>query len=226
MRLKKLEDGEELMKMNYNFDEKIAQKKKSIRALKRKYALKKRQERKIKLIKLGTLFSVTNLLEESQERIVAYLEKYLLLESGEKKKFLEEGTKLLKKETQSFTEKYPQFSRKKIFFLMIRKVALLEKLKLQMEDPKIILGYFSHYNSLSEIEKETLEKRGHELLPKHKKVTKGSIISDKEKIILLRFSIQHNVDITKILKEEYNATIHTLKKSELVNLLKKFNWDL
>lgn len=221
MRLKKLENEEELMKMNYNFDEKIAQKKKSIRALKRKYALKKRQERKIKLIKLGTLFSIANLLEESQEKMVAYLEKYLLLGSEEKKKFGEEGSKLLKKETESFTEKYPQFSRKKIFFLMIRKAALLEKLKLQMEDPKIILGYISHYNSLSDTEKETLEKRGHELLLKHNKIDEDAVISDTEKLELLKLSIQHNINITKILKEQFNVSIHTLRKSQFLILIEK-----
>ena len=44
------------MSLSYNLDEKIAKKQKSLRALKKKYSLKKRQQRKIKLIKLGTLF--------------------------------------------------------------------------------------------------------------------------------------------------------------------------
>ena len=155
------------MSLNYNLDEKIAKKQKILRALKKKYSLKKRQQRKIKLIKVGTLFSITDLLEESQEKMVAYLEKYLLLDDSKKKDFFQVGSELLAEENESFYEKYSEFSRKKILFLMIRKAALLEKLRVQLEDPKIILGYLSHYKFLSEIEKEKLEKRGYELFIKN-----------------------------------------------------------
>ena len=211
------------MSLSYNLDEKIAKKQKSLRALKKKYFLKKRQQRKIKLIKVGTLFSIADLLEESQEKMVAYLEKYLLLDNNKKKELLQVGSEPLAKENESFYEKYSEFSRKKILFLMIRKAALLEKLKIQMEDPKIILGYLSQFKFLSEIEKEKLEKRGCELFIKSSNKNKEDIISDEEKLKLLKLSIQHNIDITKILKEKYNCTIHSLKKSQLEELLKKEN---
>lgn len=211
------------MSLSYNLDEKIAKKQKSLRALKKKYSLKKRQQRKIKLIKVGTLFSIADLLEESQEKMVAYLEKYLLLDNNKKKELLQVGSEPLAKENESFYEKYSEFSRKKILFLMIRKAALLEKLKIQMEDPKIILGYLSQFKFLSEIEKEKLEKRGCELFIKSSNKNKEDIISDEEKLKLLKLSIQHNIDITKILKEKYNCTIHSLKKSQLEELLKKEN---
>ena len=214
------------MSLSYNLDEKIAKKQKSLRALKKKYSLKKRQQRKIKLIKVGTLFSITDLLEESQEKMVSYLEKYLLLDNTKKKELLQIGSKLLAKENESFYEKYSEFSRKKILFLMIRKAALLEKLQIQMEDPKIILGYLSHYKFLSGIEKEELEKRGYELFTKNNNQNIESIISDEEKLKLLKFSIQHNIDITKILKEEYNCTIHSLKRSQLKNLLKNMAYEI
>lgn len=214
------------MNLNYNLDEKITKKQKSLRALKKKYSLKKRQQRKIKLIKVGTLFSITDLLEESQEKIVAYLEKYLLLDDSKKKEFFQVGSELLAEENESFYEKYSEFSRKKILFLMIRKAALLEKLKIQMEDPKIILGYLSHYKFLSGIEKEELEKKGYELFTKNNNQNIESIISDEEKLKLLKFSIQHNIDITKILKEEYNCTIHSLKKFQLEKILKNMAYEI
>ena len=226
MRLKNLEREEKLMSLNYNLDEKIAKKQKSLRALKKKYSLKKRQQRKIKLIKLGTLFSITDLLEESQEKMVAYLEKYLLLDDTKKKELLQIGSELLAEENESFYEKYSEFSRKKILFLMIRKAALLEKLKIQMEDPKIILGYLSYFKFLSEIEKEELEKRGYELFTKNNNQNIESIISDEEKLKLLKLSIQHNINITKILKEEYNCTIHSLKKFQLEKILKNMAYEI
>lgn len=226
MRLKNLEREEKLMNLNYNLDEKITKKQKSLRALKKKYSLKKRQQRKIKLIKLGTLFSIADLLEESQEKMVAYLEKYLLLDDSKKKEFFQVGSELLAKENESFYEKHPEFSRKKILFLMIRKAALLDKLKIQMEDPKIILGYLSHYKFLSGIEKEELEKRGYELFTKNNNQNIESIISDEEKLKLLKLSIQHNIDITKILKEEYNCTIHSLKKFQLEKILKNMAYEI
>lgn len=226
MRLKNLEREEELMSLSYNLDEKIYKKQKSLRALKKKYSLKKRQQRKIKLIKVGTLFSIADLLEESQEKIVAYLEKYLLLDDSKKKEFFQVGSELLAKENESFYEKHPEFSRKKILFLMIRKAALLEKLKIQMEDPKIILGYLSHYKLLSEIEKKELEKRGYELFIKDNNQNRESTISDEEKLKLLKLSIQNNIDITRVLKEEYNCTIHSLKKSQSEKLLRSLAYEI
>lgn len=214
------------MSLSYNLDEKIAKKQKSLRALKKKYSLKKRQQRKIKLIKLGTLFSIADLLEESQEKMVAYLEKYLLLDDNKKKELVQIGSELLAEENESFYEKYSEFSRKKILFLMIRKAALLEKLKIQMEDPKIILGYLSHYKFLSRIEKEELKKRGYELFTKDNNKNRESIISDEEKLKLLKLSILHNIDLTKILKEEYNCTIHSLKKFQLEKLLKNMAYEI
>lgn len=214
------------MSLSYNLDEKIYQKQKSLRALKKKYSLKKRQQRKIKLIKVGTLFSIADLLEESQEKIVAYLEKYLLLDDSKKKEFFQVGSELLAKENESFYEKHPEFSRKKILFLMIRKAALLEKLKIQMEDPKIILGYLSHYKLLSEIEKKELEKRGYELFIKDNNQNRESTISDEEKLKLLKLSIQNNIDITRVLKEEYNCTIHSLKKSQSEKLLRSLAYEI
>lgn len=214
------------MSLNYNLDEKIAKKQKILRALKKKYSLKKRQQRKIKLIKLGTLFSRVDLLEESQEKMVAYLEKYLLLDESKKKELLQIGSELLAEENESFYEKYSEFSRKKILFLMIRKAALLEKLKIQMEDPKIILGYLSQFKFLSEIEKEELEKRGCKLFIKNNNQNKENIISDEEKLKLLKLSIQHNINITRVLKEEYNCTIHSLKKFQLEKLLKNMAYEI
>ncbi|MDQ9769335.1 hypothetical protein RFZ33_19975, partial [Acinetobacter baumannii] len=73
---------------------------------------------------------------------------------------------------------------------------------------------------------EELEKRGYELFIKDNNQNRESTISDEEKLKLLKLSILHNIDLTKILKEEYNCTIHSLKKSQLEILLKNMAYEI
>ena len=105
----------------------------------KKLAIKKRQERKIHLIQLGTLFNIMDLLNESQEVMLGFLEKYKDLSYQEKQEYFLIGERILsERDTENYDNDFNE--RKKMFFLMIRKAALLEKLKIHSENPKIILG--------------------------------------------------------------------------------------
>ncbi|MDY2801260.1 MAG: hypothetical protein SOV59_08390 [Fusobacterium mortiferum] len=178
----------------------------------RKLAIQKRKERKIHLIQLGTLFNIMELLEESQELILAFLEKYKELSYQQKQEYFLIGEKILS-ERKAKTYDDDLDKRKKMFFLMIRKAALLEKLKIHLEDSKIILGYLNTFSQLSPKDREILEKRGKELFGN--KPIEDPIISDEDKMKILRESIIKNINITKLLKDEFNTTIHSIRKSQL-----------
>ena len=123
--------------------QKILKKKREIRNLRKQQKRennRKRKERKIKLIKLGTLFRILNLLDEKQEVMLGFLEKYLKLTITEKEKLRIVGDKILSEnKLKSYDDDLND--RKKMFYLMIRKAALLEKLNIHLEDPRIILGF-------------------------------------------------------------------------------------
>lgn len=184
----------------------------------KKLAIKKRQERKIHLIQLGTLFNIMDLLDESQEVILGFLEKYKEISYQEKQEYFLIGEKILsERETKTYDNDLDE--RKKMFFLMIRKAALLEKLKIHLEDSKIILGYLNTFSQLSSEEKKSLEERGKEIFIN--KSIKDTIISDEEKMKILKESIIKNINITKLLKDEFNTTIHNIKRSQLALIEEK-----
>ncbi len=184
----------------------------------KKLAIKKRQERKIHLIQLGTLFNIMDLLDESQEVILGFLEKYKEISYQEKQEYFLIGEKILS-EREAKTYDNDLDERKKMFFLMIRKAALLEKLKIHLEDSKIILGYLNTFSQLSSEEKKSLEERGKEIFIN--KPIKDTIISDEEKMKILKESIIKNINITKLLKDEFNTTIHNIKRSQLALIEEK-----
>lgn len=183
----------------------------------RKLRYEKRQERKIHLIKLGTLFKILNLLNESQEVMLGFLEKYKELSYIQKQEYFLVGEKIL---NERISETYDDDldNRRRMFYLMIRKAALLEKLKIHLEDSKIILGYLNTFSQLSEKDKKLLKERGEKLFSKS---TIDPIISDEEKLILLKKSIEKNINITKLLKNEFNTTIHLVKKSQFPLIMEK-----
>lgn len=160
-----------------------------------KYQKEKRRIRKNKLIKLGTLFLVTELLEESQDTMLGFLKDF-----ESKDEYYEQGNNFLKSRN-SIT--YPDYYEDKriLFYKMIRKSALLEKLKIHNLNPKNILGYLLKYKSLNRKEIEKYNLIGKMLFNK----TNNKLISDKEKIILLKICINKNIDLNKFLKEKYNS---------------------
>lgn len=205
--------------------QKILKKKREIRNLRKQQKRennRKRKERKIKLIKLGTLFRILNLLDEKQEVMLGFLEKYLKLTITEKEKLRVIGDKILSEnKLKSYDDDLND--RKKMFYLMIRKAALLEKLNIHLEDPRIILGFINKYKDLTKDEKIKLEGRGKELFTPSEKKTLGTTeneeATDKQKVEVLIYLQNKKVDSTKFLKERYNTTIHGLKRLQAEEIL-------
>lgn len=204
---------------------KILKKKKEIRNLRKQQKRennRKRKERKIKLIKLGTLFCILNLLDEKQEVMLGFLEKYLKLTITEKEKLRVIGDKILSEnKLKSYDDDLND--RKKMFYLMIRKAALLEKLNIHLEDPRIILGFLDKYKDLTKEEKLKLEERGKELFTPSEKKTLGTTeneeATDKQKVEVLVYLQNKKIDSTKFLKERDNTSIHGLKKFQAEEIL-------
>lgn len=202
----------------------IEKKKESIIKLKmsiRKENTKKRLNRKKKLISLGSLFYVLDLLEESQEIMLGFLLMYKELTPLEKENYLSIGAELLENRKKEDYSKDIE-KRKILFYKMIKKSALLEKLKIYMEDPKIILGFLSTYQEKSLDEKKKYEEIGKEMLNIKKNID-NRIISDKEKLEILRISIEKKINLTKILKEKYKKDIHSLKNNEYKEIINFIN---
>lgn len=204
---------------------KILKKKKEIRNLRKQQKRennRKRKERKIKLIKLGTLFCILNLLDEKQEVMLGFLEKYLKLTITEKEKLRVIGDKILSEnKLKSYDDDLND--RKKMFYLMIRKAALLEKLNIHLEDPRIILGFLDKYKDLTKEEKLKLEERGKELFTPSEKKTLGTTeneeATNKQKVEVLVYLQNKKIDSTKFLKERYNTSIHGLKRIQAEEIL-------
>lgn len=205
--------------------QKILKKKKEIRNLRKqqkKENNRKRKERKIKLIKLGTLFRILNLLDEKQEVMLGFLEKYLKLTITEKEKLRVIGDKILNEnKLKSYDDDLND--RKKMFYLMIRKAALLEKLNIHLEDPRIILGFLNKYKDLTKEEKRKLEERGKKLFTPSEKKTLGTTeneeATNKQKVEVLVYLQNKKIDSTKFLKERYNTSIHGLKRIQAEEIL-------
>lgn len=205
---------------------KILKKKREIRNLRKQQKRennRKRKERKIKLIKLGTLFRILNLLDEKQEIMLGFLERYLKLTVPEKEKLRVIGDKILSEnKLKSYDDDLND--RKKMFYLMIRKAALLEKLNIHLEDPRIILGFLNKYKDLTKEEKLKLEERGKELFAPSEKKTLGTTeneeATDKQKVEVLIYLQNKKIDSTKFLKERYNTSIHGIKRFQAEEILK------
>lgn len=205
--------------------QKILKKKREIRNLRKQQKRennRKRKERKIKLIKLGTLFRILNLLDEKQEVMLGFLERYLKLTIPEKEKLRVIGDKILSENRlKSYDDDLND--RKKMFYLMIRKAALLEKLNIHLEDPRIILGFLNKYKDLTKEEKIKLEERGKKLFTPSEKKTLGTTeneeATDKQKVEVLVYLQNKKIDSTKFLKERYNTSIHGLKRIQAEEIL-------
>ncbi|WP_349764081.1 hypothetical protein [Fusobacterium sp. SYSU M8D902] len=165
--------------------------------IKKKYQQEKRKIRKKKLIQLGTLFAICNLLEEKQETILGFLQDY-----QNKEEYTKLGEQILKnKPVYSLPDDF--LERKKYFYKIIRKSALLEKLKLHLENPNTILGYLSKYKFLTKDNIDSYTLTGQQIFKKN-------YLTDLEKIEVLRLFMNNNLDFRKYLKEKYNTNIENL----------------
>lgn len=203
----------------FTIEKKIQRKKRELKKLINKKSKEKRKIRKEKLIKLGTLFFILDLLDEPQENILGYLSEYKDLPENIKYTFSEIGENILKNK-KSYNDIDIQ-DRRYLFYRMIRKSALLEKLKLHLEDPNIIIGYLSHYKKTSEEDKKIFFEKGIEVFSNGRK--NDTIISDEEKLNLLKKSFVLKIDLTKFLRENYSLNIHEIKKSQYEIILQKLN---
>ena len=163
-----------------------------------------------------------NLLDEKQEIMLGFLERYLKLTMVEKEKLRVIGDKILSEnKLKSYDDDLND--RKKMFYLMIRKAALLEKLNIHLEDPRIILGFLNKYKDLTKDEKLKLEERGKELFTPSEKKTLGTTeneeATDKQKVEVLVYLQNKKIDSTKFLKERYNTSIHGLKRLQAEEIL-------
>ena len=101
-----------------------------------------------------------------------------------------------------------------MFYKMIRKSALLEKLKIHLDDPKMILGYLNTYKDKSNKDKEEYTQIGINIFNKVNK-----IITDEQKLEILRISTNKRINITKLLKEKYKKNIHLINESEYLEII-------
>lgn len=211
---------------NEKLKKKILKEKIKLKREKRKIQKQKRKERKIKLIKLGTLFKILGLLNEPQETMLGYLENYMKLSFLDKNNLDIVGAKILsEREVENYDVNLEK--RRQMFYLMIRKAALLEKLKIHLENPNVILGYLVKYKDLDEMQKKILYERGLELFNlKIKNKVDNKIASDEEKIRIIQALQMKKIDVTKYLKEKYNITIHNLRKAQYEEILRAENISL
>jgi len=208
----------------FTIEKKIQRKKRELKKLINKKSKEKRKIRKEKLIKLGTLFFILDLLDERQENILGYLSEYKNLSENIKYTFSEIGENILKNKNKKSYNDIDIQDRRYLFYRMIRKSALLEKLKLHLEDPNIIIGYLSHYKKTSEEDKKIFFEKGIEVFSNGRKI--DPIISDEEKLNILKKSFVLKIDLTKFLKENYNLNIHEIKKSQYEIILQKLKNSL
>lgn len=197
-----------------NMNDKILEKKRQIKNLQRQQRRNKRKKRKIKLLKLGGLFLILNLLDETQEVILGFLKKYKNLSEIEKNEYKFIGKAILSQNNKKYYSEDFQ-ERKKMFYKMIKKAALFEKIKIHKEDPTILLGFLNSYKNLSEIEKNKFFDDG-----KKEFINKSNLLSNEEKLELLKLSIYQKKDLTSILKKNYQKTIHDLQKYEFEEIKK------
>ena len=198
---------------------KIRKKKLEIKRLQRS-STEKRKTRKIKLIKLGTLFNVADLLDEPQETMIAFLEQYKKLSVKEKEEYNLKGQEILfNMPKESYTPNDP--NKKNMFYRMIRKSALLEKLKIHLENPNILIGYISTYKTLTEKQKEDYFIEGEKLFRNSYKKLEKEIISDTEKLELLKLSFEVKIDLTNFLKINFKTDIHNITKDKINEIKEK-----
>ena len=157
------------------------------------------------------------MLDEPQETMIAFLEQYKKLSIKEKEEYNLKGQEIL---FNTPKESYDP-NKKKMFYRMIRKSALLEKLKIHLENPNILMGYISIYKTLTEKQKEDYFIEGKKLFRNSYKKLEKEIISDTEKLELLKLSFEVKIDLTNFLKINFKTDIHNITKDKISEIKEK-----
>lgn len=169
----------------------------------------KRKKRAKKLIKLGTLFEIENLVKEDKNLLLGYLMEFQLISEIEKDKLKIQGnrqieeSRLEKIESLEILEGKSYLEKKKRLHELITVGALFEKVKIHKEDPRILLGYLIQLKNISAEKRNELKQLGKK---EFEKTQKARIAPTKEEILdLFKLYMINSKDLMQEIWEKYQT---------------------
>lgn len=191
----------------------------------------KRKKRAKKLIKLGTLFEIENLVKEDKNLLLGYLMEFQLISEIEKNKLKIQGnrqieeSRLEKIESLEILEGRSYLEKKKRLHELITVGALFEKVKINKEDPRILLGYLIQLKTISSEKRNKLKQLGKK---EFEKTQKARATPTKEEILdLFKLYMINSKDLMQEIWEKYqtrNLSSLTFSQYEfLYNHIKSMN---
>lgn len=169
----------------------------------------KRKKRAKKLIKLGTLFEIENLVKEDKNLLLGYLMEFQLISKIEKDKLKIRGnrqieeSRLEKIESLEILEGRSYLEKKKRLHELITVGALFEKVKTHKEDPRILLGYLTQLKHVSAEKRNELRQLGKK---EFEKTQKARIAPTKEEILdLFKLYMINSKDLMQEIWEKYQT---------------------
>ncbi|MGL5855743.1 conjugal transfer protein TraD [Cetobacterium sp.] len=169
----------------------------------------KRKKRAKKLIKLGTLFEIENLVKEDKNLLLGYLMEFQLISEIEKDKLKIQGnrqieeSRLEKIESLEILEGKSYLEKKKRLHELITVGALFEKVKIHKEDPRILLGYLIQLKNVSAEKRNELKQLGKK---EFEKTQKARIAPTKEEILdLFKLYMINSKDLMQEIWEKYQT---------------------
>lgn len=191
----------------------------------------KRKKRAKKLIKLGTLFEIENLVKEDKNLLLGYLMEFQLISEIEKDKLKIRGnrqieeSRLEKIESLEILEVRSYLEKKKRLHELITVGALFEKVKIHKEDPRILLGYLIQLKHVSSEKRNNLKQLGKK---EFEKTQKARTAPTKEEILdLFKLYMINSKDLMQEIWEKYQTrNLNSLTFSQyeiLYNSIKSMN---
>lgn len=191
----------------------------------------KRKKRAKKLIKLGTLFEIENLVKEDKNLLLGYLMEFQLISEIEKEKLKIHGNEQIEKsrlekiESLEILEQKSYLEKKKRLHELITVGALFEKVKIHKEDPRILLGYLIQLKNVSSEKRNKLKQLGKK---EFEKIQKARTVPTKEEILdLFKHYMIKEKDLMQEIWEKYQTrNLNSLTFSQyefLYNSIKSMN---
>ncbi|MGL5582588.1 MAG: conjugal transfer protein TraD [Cetobacterium sp.] len=169
----------------------------------------KRKKRAKKLIKLGTLFEIENLVKEDKNLLLGYLIEFQLISEIEKEKLKIQGnrqieeSRLEKIESLEILEGRSYLEKKKRLHELITVGALFEKVKIHKEDPRILLGYLIQLKTISLEKRNRLKQLGKK---EFEKTQKARTTPTKEEILdLFKLYMINSKDLMQEIWKKYQT---------------------